>query len=138
MAAPTTRHFALQCLAALVQGRWAKWPPETKEQFKATIMALAEEAPGSETFMRERIAALISDVGEKEYPKSWPSLLDDLANCWEKGPAQAVIGKGSLLLVPAVRESGTRRKKASSAPFRVQRLMWSITMWSIMRRADLL
>ncbi len=89
-----TRHYALQCLAALLKHQWKAWDENVRKQFRVAVMELMETAgaPGGnngEVFMRERIALLVSGVGEKEYPQTWPGMLTDLAAIWTTGGTAA-------------------------------------------------
>lgn len=86
------RLFALQCLEALLKVKWKGWTAEGHRLFRSEVMALMEVGVGSEVFMRERIALLVSGVGEREYPQHWPSMLDDFRLVMEtRGPMAAVI-----------------------------------------------
>ncbi len=89
-----TRHYALQCLAALLQHKWKGWAPEVREQFRRAVLGLMDGMPPAEpTFMRERVALLVSGVAERDYPGVWPSMLADLATVWEtRGPGPVVTG----------------------------------------------
>lgn len=88
------RHFALQCLAALLKGKWRGWQPEVRAQFRGAVVGLMDGMAASElTFVRERVALLVSGVGERDFPHVWPTMLADLATVWEtRGPGPAVTG----------------------------------------------
>lgn len=89
------RHFALQCLAALLQHKWKGWAPNVREQFRRAVVGLMDGMAASEpTFVRERVALLVSGVGERDFPHAWPTMLADLATVWEtRGPGPVVTGK---------------------------------------------
>jgi hypothetical protein len=88
------RHFALQCLAALLKHKWKGWAPEVREQFRRAVVGLMDGmGPSEPTFVRERVALLVSGVGERDFPHAWPSMLSDLATVWEtRGPGPVVTG----------------------------------------------
>lgn len=92
--AQEARHFALQCLAALLKNQWRGWAPGVREQFRRAVVGLMDGMGAAEpTFMRERVALLVSGVGERDFPHAWPTMLADLATVWEtRGPGPVVTG----------------------------------------------
>lgn len=92
--AQEARHFALQCLAALLKHQWKGWAPTVREQFRRAVVGLMDGmGPGEPTFVRERVALLVSGVGERDFPHAWPTMLADLATVWEtRGPGPVVTG----------------------------------------------
>lgn len=88
-----SRHFALQVLSSLLRYKWREWSADVQQQFRAAVLGLLDLTGGTELFMLERVALLVSEVGERQYPQQWPNMLEELAMIWDRrGPHTAVVG----------------------------------------------
>ena len=92
----TVTLYALRCLSYTLDKCWNSWSEDKRMCIRDEIlnyMTYPENSQGNghrpscERYVKEKIAAILSDVAERIYPQLWSTFLDDM---------QKVSGVGSL------------------------------------------
>lgn len=92
------RLYALKLVGYAVATRGGSGDRDLQGSLLRLLDAVAggSRAERNATFVREKLAATIADLGSREFPQRWPGMVTDLVGTASSGPALAEIVASSL------------------------------------------
>ena len=88
------RQLALSIIDDWLKGWWNRIPEEAQLFIRQQcVKLLASTALGNSRGLRTKLAVILCNIAERQYPQQWPSFLDDVLSLWENTsqPAQREI-----------------------------------------------
>ena len=115
----TVRYFALHCVEKSVEWHWKDWPLERRLALRQGVCQLVvggtRPLMEERSFIKEKLANLLADLVERDFPQRWTTLVDDLLAAAAMGPTQSELALRTLTCVAEDCTSADYNAKVSTS-----------------------